>query len=214
MIGAAPDAFLPRMTLRRLSALALALIALAALWGQFVLNGAKPGLEPWGARAWDLLRYFTIVTNGLVAALMTREAAGRPVGGNWHATAVLSIAMVGVIYQILLAPPEPLTGADWWPDFAFHAAVPALTVAWWLAWAPKPLALAHLPLWLGWPFGYCLYALTRGSVEGRYPYFFLDIGQFGALRISLNIAGLVAVFAVTGLVVWTAARLSRRSAAR
>jgi hypothetical protein len=34
------------MTLRRLSALALALIVLAALSGQFVLNGAKPGLEP------------------------------------------------------------------------------------------------------------------------------------------------------------------------
>lgn len=61
---------------------------------------------------------------------------------------------------------------------------------------------------------YCLYALVRGAFEGRYPYFFLDIGQFGALRVAVNIAGLVAVFALTGLAIWTTARLLPRSVAR
>lgn len=92
--------------------------------------------------------------------------------------------------------------------------MPVLTALWWLLWGPRPLALSHLPLWLGWPVAYCLYALVRGAFEGRYPYFFLDIGQFGALRVAVNIAGLVAVFALTGLAIWTTARLLPRSVAR
>lgn len=200
------------MSLKRLLALILALIALAALGLQFALNGATPGLEPWGLRAWDLLRYFTILTCLLVAGLMGLEAAGRPVSGNWHATATVSILMVGVIFQILLAPPEPPEGIHWWPDFAFHAAVPVLTLLWWAAFAPKPLALGALPIWLLWPVAYCIYGLARGGIEGRYPYFFLDVGQFGAVQIALNIAGLVLVFAGSGLLLWLAARVLPRSA--
>jgi hypothetical protein len=197
---------------RRLFALALALIVLAAISLQFWLNGATPGLEPWGIRAWDLMRYFTILTCGLVAVLMLREAMGRPVSGNWQATALLSIVMVGVIFQILLAPPEPPQGLAWWPDFGFHAAIPVLTLVWWAVWGEKPLSLKALPVWLLWPVAYCTYALIRGGFEGRYPYFFLDIGQFGAMQIAINIAGLVLVFAAAGTVIWTAARYLPRSA--
>jgi hypothetical protein len=194
------------MTLRRLSALLLAVIVLAALVGQFLLNGAKPGLEPWGIRAWDLMRYFTILTCGLVGILMAQEALGRRIGTNWHTTATLSIIMVGVIYQLLLAPDVPPTGIDWWPDFGFHIAIPVLTAVWWAVWAAKPLALKSLPFWLLWPFGYCLYALIRGVIGGQYPYFFLDIDQFGLAQVALNIIGLVAVFAATGLLLWLASR--------
>jgi hypothetical protein len=197
------------MKIRRLSALALVLIVLAALLGQFALNGLKPELENWGIRLWDLLRYFTILTCGLVGTLMAFEAMGRPVGQNRHATATLSIIMVGVIYQLLLAPPEPLTGIDWWPDFGFHVAIPVLTAVWWIVWAPKDLVLKSLPIWLVWPTGYCLYALIRGAITGQYPYFFFDIGQFGAIQVAINIVGLVTVFAFTGLLLWAASRALR-----
>lgn len=200
------------MTLRRPAALGLALILTAALVLQFGLNGATPGLQPWGARLWDLLRYFTILTCGLVAVLMAREALGRQAGANWQATAVVNMLMVGVIFQILLRPPEPPTGIHWWPDFIFHAAGPVLTLTWWAVWGARPLRLAALPRWLLWPVAYCVYALIRGAFEGRYPYFFLDVGQFGATQIAINIAGLVLVFALGGLLVWGASRFLPRSA--
>lgn len=194
------------MTLRRLSALMLVLAVVASLGCQFALNGAKPGLEPLGIRTWDLLRYFTILTCGLVGILMTREALGQRASANWHATATLSIIMVGVIFQLVLAPPEPLTGIDWWPDFGFHAAIPVLTTLWWALWAPKPLTLKALPVWLLWPLGYCFYGLIRGAIGGQYPYFFLDIAQFGMAQVALNIVGLVTVFAATGLLLWALSR--------
>ncbi len=194
------------MTPRHLAALILVLAVLASLGGQFALNGAKPGLEPWGIRAWDLLRYFTILTCGLVGVLMTREALGHRVAANWHASATLSIIMVGVIFQLVLAPPEPLSGIDWWPDFGFHAAIPVLTTLWWGLWAPKPLVLKALPIWLLWPFGYCFYGLIRGAIGGQYPYFFLDVAEFGPAQVALNIVGLVAVFAATGCLLWALSR--------
>lgn len=190
------------MTPRRTFSLLIALAALAGVLGQFALNGRTPGLEPWGPRAWDLMRYFTILTNAMVAALLLAEATGRRASVQWLTTAALNIAMVGIIYQTLLAPEVPLKGWNWLTDFLMHAAVPSGMVLWWLAYGPRRLRLAQVPLWLIWPFVYCLYALARGAVEGRYPYFFLDIGRFGTAQIALNITGLVGVFAIAGLIFW------------
>jgi hypothetical protein len=200
------------MTARRLFAALIALVVLAALGLQFVLSGRTPGLEPWGLRLWDLARYFTILTCVFVGLVMLREASGRKAGPDIHATAVTSIVLVGVIFQILLAPPEPKEGADWWTDFAFHAGIPVLTLLWWLVFGPKPLHLRRLPYWLIWPVAYCAYALVRGGFEGRYPYFFVDVARFGAGPVALNIVGLVALWALTGCLFWLAARWLARSA--
>lgn len=194
------------MTLRRYLSLILALAALGGVFGQFALNASKPGLEDWGPRAWDLLRYFTIWTNLLVAGLMLAEASGRRVRIGWLGTATLNIAMVGLVYQVLLAPEVPLQGAAWVTDFLMHAFVPMAMVLWWVAFAPRPVRLARLPVWLIWPVIYCVVALVRGAFEGRYPYFFLDITKFGAAQIAINIAGLVMVFAVFGVLLWGLAR--------
>ena len=68
------------------------------------------------------------------------------------------------------------------------------------------LARSDLPHWLIWPCLYCLYALTRGQISGRYPYPFLDVAALGWPMVALNIAGLVMVFAMLGLI-----RLARRA---
>ena len=194
------------MNTRRLLSLIVALAALCGVLGQFALNGAKPDLQAWGPRAWDLLRYFTILTNLMVAWLMLRETMGRRQGSAILTTAALNIAMVGIIYQTLLAPETPLQGWNWVTDFLMHAAVPVAMVAWWAVFAPRRLSLAQLPLWLIWPVVYCIYALLRGAWEHRYPYFFLDIDRFGAGQITLNIIGLVGVFAGFGLLFWGLSR--------
>lgn len=194
------------MTARRLTALIIALAALGGVLGQFVLNGSKPDLAPWGARAWDLARYFTILTNLMVAGLMGAEAMGRRVTPGWLGTATLNIAMVGLVYQLLLRPEVPLTGWNWVTDFLMHAFVPLAMVLWWGGFGPRRLPLKALPIWLIWPVIYCLYALIRGGIEGRYPYFFLDIGRFGGVQIAINIVGLVVVFAAFGLILWVLAR--------
>jgi hypothetical protein len=198
---------------RRLAArmaLIIALIALGAILGQFALNGSKPGLGPWLPRAWDLAQYFTILTNALTAYMLLRAVRGPAPGPDLTATVVLNISMVGLVYQILLAPAVPLQGANWWTDLGLHTVVPLATLLWWLAFGNKGQRLARIPIWLIWPGSYCLYALVRGHFTGRYPYFFLDVARFGPVQIALNIAGLVVTFAIGAALLWLIARPLRR----
>lgn len=196
--------------MKQFSAAMIALGVLVALALQFHLNGATPGLEPWGIRAWDLMRYFTILTNSLVAFVMIRDVLGTPQSRHLHATAALNIAMVGIIFQLLLAPPEAKTGLDFWPDFLFHAAVPMATLLWWLAFAPRPEGFRDIGWWMIWPVAYCIYILIRAQFDGNYVYFFLDIATFGGAVIARNIFGLVVVFALFGALMVGARKLIRR----
>jgi hypothetical protein len=196
--------------LQRASAALIALGVVLALSMQFYLNGAKPGLEPWGSRAWDLMRYFTILTNSLVGFVMVRAALGTPQSRHLHATAALNIAMVGIIFQLLLAPPEAKTGLDFWPDFLFHAGIPLASLLWWFAFAPRPECLRDVRWWMIWPVAYCIYILIRAQFDGNYVYFFLDIARFGGAVIARNILGLVLVFALFGCLMVLGQRLIRR----
>ena len=142
-------------------------------------GGAKPELAAWPVRLWDLLRYFTILTCCLVGVLMASEAAGRRVGG-WHATALMSIVMVGAC-RFFWHPRHQ--GIDWWPDFGFHAAIPVPAL-----WSLGPETAEPGCARSGWRGRSLLYALVRGGLEGRYPYFFLDLGQFCAVQIALTLS--------------------------
>ncbi len=188
-------------------ALFVGLVALMALLGEFVRLGRLPDFADWGRRLWRMARYFTILTNALVAGVMLGIAARRRVPGDLVMTAVLGIALVGAVYQTLLRPAAPFQALHWWTDMALHGAVPALTLGWWLAFGPRGLSGVRVWLWLVWPMAYCAYALGRGAVDGRYPYFFVDVGRFGWGQVGLNILGLAAVFALVG---WALAAVSRR----
>jgi hypothetical protein len=194
----------------RLTAAAIAAIAFASVLGQWALNATEPDSAGWPAALWSLLRYFTILTNLLTGLVLARVALGLPCRPGVMAGTTLSILMVGAVYHTLLAPETPLQGAGWWTDFGFHTVVPLGAVLWWLAFAPKTLRARQVPWWLLWPLGYCIYALGRGALDGRYPYFFLDIDRFGTPYVAGYIAGLVATFALVGMALWTVARLMQR----
>lgn len=202
----------PAMTApARLCAALIAVLGLVGLAWQFHLQGDTPDLVPWGARAWHMARYYTHLTNLLLALYLARVALTGISGANGAMTLTLSILMVGIIYRLLLAPAEPLAAPNWYPDFILHVAIPVLMALWWLTFADKTLRLAALPIWLSLPALYCAYALIRGTIAGSYPYFFFDIGRFGVGQVLVYCAGLVAVFALCGLCLWATGRaMSRR----
>ena len=198
------------MNSQRILALVTAALALIGLGWQFQINGAT--VPAWGPRAWLMAFYFTNITNVLVAAHMLVIASGRKNSTAFSITITLNIIMVGIIYRLLLAPEIPKPAPEWYPDFFVHVAVPVLTTLWWLIWGPKDFRLSALPVWLAYPAAYCGYALIRGSVQGSYPYFFFDIGQFGLTAVLLNCVGLVLVFGICGALLWLLAQLVRKTA--
>ncbi|MCB1387981.1 MAG: Pr6Pr family membrane protein [Rhodobacteraceae bacterium] len=194
-------------TTARTAAAAVALLAAAALVAQFIDSGTNPDLADPLIRLWRLGRYFTILTNTLVAFSFAAIALGRHPGDSWVAGVLLSIGMVGLVYHTLLAPEVPFEGLEFWADLGLHTLVPLAVLGWWLVWGGKALRPGQVPWWLLWPAGYCAYALVRGLIDGRYPYFFLDIGRFGLARVALNVAGMVLAFYLAGLVLLVLARL-------
>lgn len=157
---------------------------------------------------WRYLGYFTILTNLLVSVTLTRVARARGPGGAPADTSaitgvVLAIAIVGVTYHTLLSGRVPAMGPLWWTaDRMLHYLMPAATVVWWLAFVPTHTLTYRDPLsWLTFPVSYLVYALVRGSFDGWYPYYFIDVSAIGYGQTLLNSALLTVAMFVAGLAV-------------
>lgn len=163
-----------------------------------------------------MLRYFTILTNLLLAVVYAGVALGRKafstpslLGG-----ATLAILLVGVIYGLLLRDLIELSGGAKLADLLLHHATPILAPIFWLAYAPKGGLTRRDPLiWGIFPLAYFVYALARGAVEGIYPYPFMDVSKIGWAQTGVNAAAIAIGFAFCGyVIVWLDGRLARRPA--
>jgi hypothetical protein len=159
----------------------IAIIGVLAGGGALVLqmflmlgNMSAEGFSP-PAIVWRYLGYFTILTNIFVVLIWARAvlvpAREAP---RLETAGVVSIAMTGIIYYLLLASRWHPQGLQWLANFTHHAFVPILFVLFWLARSRGALKWSDAPLFVIWPLAYCAYALTRGAFDGWYAYYFLD----------------------------------------
>ena len=167
---------------------------------------------------WILFRYFTVLTNVLVAVVMTGIALGRP---RFASPAVmgfvtLAILLVGVVYMTLLRGMVELSGGALLADVLLHKLVPALVPLFWLLFARRGGLGWRDPLvWSLYPLAYFAYALVRGSFDGRYAYPFIDLAALGPAQVALNAVAIAAAFLIAGLAfVWLDGTLARRPARR
>ena len=195
----------------RIVAFGVGVLALAALRMQFDALLEPVASAPVWARLWFMASYFTILTNLLVALAMFAVAQGRALTARIAGALLLSILMVTITYHLILARLWSPQGLAFWADQGLHTAVPLATLGWWLAFAPKDTRPRDLPYWLIWPLAYSLYSLIRGAITGFWPYSFFDLSTLSALRLSINIAAIVAAFSLLALAILGLARLIRRS---
>ncbi|CUH78390.1 Pr6Pr family membrane protein [Tropicibacter naphthalenivorans] len=197
----------------RLSAACLAVLA----WVTLVLY-VQVGLDrrpdmTLAQELWRIGRYFTILTNALTAVTATAIAAGWRVNAVWATGLTLWMAIVGVVYHALLAREHE--GLRWWTDQGLHTAIPLALLLWWAVFAPKAgLLWRHAALWLAWPGAYMAYALIRGEIDGRHPYFFIDPPLIGWPKVLMWIAILGGVFWLAGLGAVALGRWLNRDRAR
>ena len=192
------------------------LVALTAWVGLAVQFGATfSNNGSIGGTIWILLRFFTIITNLIVAITMTAVAMDRRVSPFMHAGVTLAIGLVGVVYATLLRGLVQLDGAALIADTILHYIVPAITFLYWLLVAPKyGLRWHHALLWSRYPLIYFGYAILRGSIDGRYPYPFMDVGVLGAARTALNALGLAIAFLIAGAAMIAFSRVAGRNRAQ
>ena len=152
------------------------------------------------------LAYFTVLTNLFVAlAASLPLLAGATRLGRFFARpdvlgcAITSIVMVGAGYHLLLRNAWNPQGLQLVADYMLHYVVPLCALVYWVVFAPRTRIGALAPLiWCLYPIGYFIYALIRGELTGTYPYYFIDVGSIGFVRVLANSAAMLLAFALVG----------------
>lgn len=164
--------------------------------------------------------YFTILTNTLVATVLTCAATERESAARrwflqpWVSSGIaVSIAVVGLAYSILLRHLWHPEGWQFVADELLHDVMPLLFLGYWWCCVPNgTLRLRHLPLWLIYPLVYFIYALLRGHLLGAYAYPFIDVAVLGYPQVLANAGGILVGFVLVGLLmIGLDRRLSARS---
>jgi hypothetical protein len=161
---------------------------------------------------WAMFRYFTVITNLIVAVVFTGIALGyrRFASAPFVSGVTLAILLVGVVYGLLLRGLVELSGGAARADLLLHKVTPVLGAAYWIFFVRKgQLRPIHPLVWTMLPLAYFPYALIRGALEGRYAYPFMDVGQIGWAATAANGAMIAAGFIVAGFaLVWIDGRMA------
>ena len=161
---------------------------------------------------WHMARFFTNLTNLLVAVAFTDAA----VRGRWRTGGLLTamtlwLSVVGSVYYLLLAKDHNPQGALFVTSLLHHAIIPTAVFAFWLSAAPRlPITIKQPLLWALWPLAYSIYSLLRGLATGKYPYFFFDPRKIGWGGMAVSLVGFTSLFLVLGLIFRLTANRVRR----
>lgn len=151
--------------------------------------------------------YFTVLTNTLVATVLTCEWTSRESAARrwflqpWVSSGIaVSIAVVGLAYSLLLRHLWHPEGWQFLADELMHDVMPLLFLAYWGFCVPKgTLRVRHIGRWVIYPLVYFAYSLLRGHELAVYPYPFIDVDKLGYPQVFLNAAGLLAGFVLIAL---------------
>jgi len=192
--------------LKRTAAALLALLGWATLLRQFYVSMMASGVMGL-SQTEGIVRffsYFTVQTN-ILAALVLTAFAIKTGPDEWlvhpfvRSAVATYILMVGIIYDTVLRPLEPLQNMVSFTNLMMHYAMPLAYLAFWLTCVRKAGLRWYDPLlWLIYPLFYLGFVLVRGKMSGFYPYPFIDAKTLGYAGVAANTAGLLIVCAAIG----------------
>jgi hypothetical protein len=165
-------------------------------------------------------RYFTILTNIGVAALMSLTAyrlyRHRPLpSAALYASALVYILVVCATYEAVLRTSWTPRGMGFDTDLTFHDIVPALVLVFWALFAPKRgLGWRYSLLLMIYPAIYFAGTLIAGALGETYPYSFLDVNKLGYPAVAVTGVVFLVIFYALGLATITASRRKRLKFAR
>ncbi len=155
--------------------LCFGILALTAIGTQLAVQIAS------GFSLINFFSYFTNLSNIFAAVILLLGALSlikrrEPTVNEdiIRGTAVVSMALVGIVFGILLRDAD-LGSLLPWVNIVLHFIMPVIVVADWLYQPPKArLVFTQVWLWLVFPALYLAYSLIRGAAVGFYAYPFLN----------------------------------------
>ncbi|RFA13747.1 hypothetical protein B7R21_07885 [Subtercola boreus] len=173
--------------------------------GQDANSGSTLGEIPVGTRLVRFFSYFTIQSNILVLITSTAlfVSVGRD-GAFWRVLrldALLGIIITGLVYDIVLAPLQHLTGWAETATIGLHYISPWATLLAWFIFGPRPrISWRIFGFAFVWPILWLVYTFIHGAVSGWYPYPFLDVTTIGFPEALRNSAGVLVIAVVIAAV--------------
>ncbi|MFD0750128.1 Pr6Pr family membrane protein [Mucilaginibacter calamicampi] len=168
----------------------------------------------------QLLSYFTIQTNFLLALLLSLLVI-KP-QSKWarffaqpHVISAMAayITIVGLVYHFMLRTQFHPVGLFKVTSDIFHIVSPIAFIAFWLFLVNKPLIKwINILLWLVYPLIYTIYILVRGALTGYYPYNFLEVNTLGYGKVMANCGFLLVGFIILNAIFILISRLSAKQA--
>lgn len=157
----------------------------------------------------NFFSFFTVLTNILVAVVLTCVATRQPSKGRtfflqpWVTSGItVSIIVVGVAYNLLLRQLWQPQGLQWLANELLHDVMPVLfTLYWWFCVPKGSLRVGHIGVWVLYPVLYFAYTLLRGHLLGVYPYPFIDVEKLGYAQAFINACGVLAGFVLVALII-------------
>ncbi len=191
------------MALTPLSRSAAAVVAAVGWTGLAVQVDASIDLTgSLGAALWAMLRFFTVLGNFLCAVVFTAIALGQgwAVRPKVIAGVAMTMVLISVVYGLLLQGLLDLSGGRKLADIILHKVTTVLAPLWWLIFAVKGrLSFRDPLLWAIFPLAYFAYGLTRGAIDGVYPYPFMNVATIGWERTAVNGGVMAAALILAGL---------------
>ena len=157
----------------------------------------------------NFFSFFTVLTNTLVAVVLTCVATRQPSKGRtfflqpWVTSGIaVSIIVVGVAYNLLLRQLWQPQGLQWLANELLHDVMPVLfTLYWWFCVPKGSFRVGHIGVWVLYPVLYFAYTLLRGHLLGVYPYPFIDVEKLGYAQAFINACGVLAGFVLAALII-------------
>jgi|WetSurMetagenome_2_1015567.scaffolds.fasta_scaffold254090_1 hypothetical protein len=186
------------MKVKRISEIILAILAWAAVSIEFHFTTAS---------AVSFFSYFTILSNLLIALIMTvlslipKSKAGLFVSRPSVLSALaVYIVIVALVYNFVLrsswSQPIPLFISN----NLLHVGIPLFFVIYWLISVPsKSLKWMDALTWLVFPLVYMIYSFARGAITHWYPYLFMNADRFGYSKVLMNCGMVALVFFGIGI---------------
>ncbi len=181
-------------------------------WGVYPNTNTVPSLlgnDTQGAlgRIFDYFTYFTILSNILVAVILTMLFLNPLRNGKvfrvLRLDTVLMITVTGVVYNLVLAADAKNVGWQVLANSLEHQITPIVTVLVWLLVGPRGWVNVRTIAWaFALPIGWLVFALIRGAFIGAYPYPFLDVVTLGYGTVFVNVLGIVVFALVILLILW------------